>query len=650
MKLNDFTLFEYRDKGGKIMIKKISQTSLLELRKWMGPKISKLDIALIWAIVNEENDHREFYSFYNFRNDDNLKTEKERFVKRYNNAVERQKKETKEFNKFNKKVKKSVGEFKNDNTVSDFSSTKTTVLAEFVADDLLQDPTENIPMIKSPYWTKLWRQYTDMDAIKIFISQTSDKYLFKIPGEEVGQIDLASEHIEFTVKPEKIEDTVELLNHDLNANIYDYSLMKINGSFVAKDFYFDRNIIAMMLVENLFYDNRVFLNESGEVLSKKVKLDAGDDIKSIGRFQLTYYKYGPEFSNPIFITFTNRESDIIISIAKIPNEDDVEDAMNMAMFVLQEYSDSEEKIERVYKRGIKDFKIKTVKKRTVQKPQKTKLRINQLRAFDPDLFGKEYPRMCQGPKQQPIIATKEQIKKLKGTDKIVEYPFDSGKYYVCADPTRPFPGLLENKKESDPKYTHVPCCYPRSQEKRIAKFQAQAAGLVPKKVVVKDYIFEGEKILDEGRQGKLSDVLKQILKFHCLYPDTFIRHGVTQSPQSILYAMAMIDDYNSWVNNPEKAREAIVEKLKGSNMLNAALQSYSRDYMDRALEKESMELTAKNFHPVLEYYFKAVVVVIDENDLAKPDAYFGFIPRIRKRKNLIILYTHKDSNQVEIIG
>jgi len=649
-KLDDFALFEFRDKDGKSLIKKIGQTPLLDLRKWMGPQISKLDIAVIWAIVNEEDDYRDFISFYNFRDDANLKREKEAFIRRYNKLVKLQRKGVKEFNKFNKKVKKSVKEFKDDVTISDFTSTKTTVLAEFDADELLQDPTEAIPMLKSPFWTKLWRQYTDMESIKNFVAQASDKYLFKIPDEEIGQIDLGTELIEFTVKPDKIDDTVELLNRDLNTNIIDYNLTKINGGFVVKDFYFDRNIVAMMLVENLFYDNRVFLNEAGEVLSKKVKLDSGDDIKSIGRFQLTYYKYGPQFSSPIFITFTNRDKDIVVSIAKIPGEADVDDAMNMAMFILQEYSDNEDKIEKVFKRGVTDFKIKTVKKQTNQKPQKTKLRINQLRAFDPELFGKEYPRMCQGPKQQPTIATKEQIKRLKGTDKIVEYPFGSGRYYTCPDKSRPFPGLLENKKDENPKYTYVPCCYPRSQEKRITKFRAQEAGLVPKKVVVKDYIFESEKILEEGRQGKLSEVIKQILKYHHMDPDTLVRYGVTQSPQSILYAMAMIDDYEGWAKNPEKAKQKIVEKLKGNNMLNAALQSYDREYMNRAIEQESVELKAKNFHPVLEYFFKSVVVVIDENDLARPDSYFGFIPRIRKRKNLIILYTHKDSNQVELIG
>lgn len=649
MSLDDFTLFEFRDKDGKSLVKKIAKTPLLELRKWMGT-IGKMDIALIWAIENDEDDYREFLGFYNFGNDTNLKKEKNQFITRYNTAVKKQRKATKSFKEFKKKVTKGVEKFKKDTTLSDFASTKTTVLAEFDADDLLLDPTENIPMFKTAYWTKLWRQYTDMNAIKNFFAQTSDRYLFRIPGEEIGYIDINTEHIEFTVKPEKIDDTIDILNRDLEANIIDYSLLKINGSFVVKDFYFDRNIIAMMLVENLFYDNRLFLNETGEVLSKKVKLDTQDDIKSIGRFQLTYYKHGPEFSSPIFITFTNRDKDIIVSIAKIPNEADIKDAVNMAIFILQEYATKEDKIEKVYKRGVPDFKIKTVKKQTVQKQKKTKLRINQLRTFDPDLFGREYPRMCQGPKQQPIIATKDQIKKLKGTDKIVEYPFGSGKYYTCVDDSRPFPGLLENRKDDNPKYKYVPCCYPRSQEKRIAKFQAEEAGLVPKKVVVKDYIFEGEKVLDEGRQGKLSDVLQKILKYHHLDPDTFIRYGVTQSPQSILYAMAMIEDYDGWVKNPEKAKKKVIEKLQDSHMLNAALQSYSRDYLDRALEKDDMEIKPKNFHPVLEYYFKAVVVVIDNNDLARPDSYFGFIPRIRKRKNLIILYTHKDSEQVEVIG
>jgi len=649
--LKNFTIYQFKDKDGKSIIKKIGQTPLLELRKWMGTQFSKLDIALIWAIENKEDDYREFLHFYNFRNDENLKAEKERFIKRYNIAAENQKAQVKKFKKMKKTIDATATQFKEDNITSEFTTTKTTILVEFDADTLKFEPTEDIPMFKSPFWTKLWRQYTDVESIKNFQSQSvSDTYLFKIPGEEIGHINLSSELIEITIKPEKIDDILDLLNRDLNTNIIDYNLTKINGSFVVKDFYFDRNIIAMMLVEKKFYDNRVFLNEFGEVLSKKVKLDKDDDIKSIGRFQLTYYKYGPEYSAPTFITFTNRDKDIVISIAKIQNKEDIEDVMNMTMFLLGEYAENEDKIVKIYKHVIKDFKIKTVKKQSAKKPQKTKLRINELRDFDPDLFGREYPRMCQGPKQQPVIASKKDIAKLMGTNKLLEYPFDSGKYYKCADDSRPYPGLLENKKDINPKYKYVPCCYPRPQAARVAKFQAQDAGLIAKKVVVKEYTFESEKILEEGRQGKLSEVLKQILKYHYFDPDTLIRYGVTSSPQSILYAMAMIEDYDGWLTDQEKAKDKVVKKLKDSHMLNAALQSYTREYMDRALDKSSLELKPKNFHPVLEYYFKAVVMVIDQNDFARPDSYFGFIPRIRKRDNLIILYTHKDSDQVELIG
>jgi hypothetical protein len=646
--MDDFTIFEYRDKDGKSLVKKIGKTPIEELRKWMGPQISKFEIAIIWAISNNETDFREFLHFYNFRSDENLEKDKQSFIKNYNIKVGLQKKSQKDYKKFLKQVDKSSKKFKDENTISDFNIVKMTVLAEIDPEELSLDPTENVPLYKTPYWTKIWRQYEDFEEIKDFINQTSQNYIFKIPGEDIGYIDLNNETIEFTTHPRNVDNTLDIISTDLNANIIDYQQLKINGNFMISKYYFDRNIAALMLVDNAFYGNRIFINESGEVLSKKVK-EGRDDIKTVGRFTLTYYKYGPEFSSPVFITFTNKEKDMIVSIAKILNEEDIDDVMNVAMFILKEYSRNESEMNKLFKQGVPDFKIQTVKKQTVQKEKKTKLRINELRAYDPELFREEYPRMCQGPKKQPLIATKDQIKQLKGTNKILEYPFESGKYYVCADPDRPYPGILVNKRDDNPTYKYVPCCYPRSQQGRVSKFQAEDAGLVPKKVVVKDYIFEAEKKLEEGRQGKISEVLKQVLNYHHMDQDNFIRYGVKEGPQSIIDAMALIQDYEKWVNNPDKARKSIIKKLKGSDMLNAGLQSYSREYLEKALEKNKIIKTA-NFHPVVEYFFKAVVVVIQGSDLARPDAYFGFIPHLRKRKNLILLYQHKDSDQVEVIG
>jgi hypothetical protein len=213
-----------------------------------------------------------------------------------------------------------------------------------------------------------------------------------------------------------------------------------------------------------------------------------------------------------------------------------------------------------------------------------------------------------------------------------------------------FPGIKVNTTDKNPTHKYVPCCYPSSQQAKIAKIQAEDAGITTKKLVVKDYIFEADKILDPGRHGKLPQVLIETLKYHHLDPDIYLRYGTIESSQSIIDVMAMIKDYGKWFNDPEKAKAKIIKELKAeSDILNAGLQSYSRKYMEYALDY-NQPLSAANFHPILEYYFHAVVIVIKSNDFARPSTSFGFIPTIRKRKNLIILYLHKDSEQVEVIG
>src|SRR5690606_31911640 len=89
--MEDFTLFTYRDKNDKSIIQKIANTPLADLRRWMGPSISKFEIAIIWAILNDETDSREFSDFYRFKSDDFLEKEKALFIKKYNSLVKKEK-------------------------------------------------------------------------------------------------------------------------------------------------------------------------------------------------------------------------------------------------------------------------------------------------------------------------------------------------------------------------------------------------------------------------------------------------------------------------------------------------------------------------------------------------------------------------------
>lgn len=644
--MNEFTIFEYRDRDGNSLIEKISNSDISELRKFMGGKISKMDIALIWAINNDENDFREFIDFYDFQTDENLEKEKQRFLQNNQRLVKEQKAAEADYIQFKKGNKKDIETFKKDNKISEFVANKTNVIADFDPDIIDLEPTVDIPLLKTPFWTKAWRQYDNIALMKNFFEQSSEKYLFQIKdSDDIGVIDMDTNTIEITVEPKNIEQQIEFINSNLNANIGDYKMFKINGTFNIEKFYFDRNVLAMMLAKNKFYGNTLFLNESGEILGKRIK--ETESVKTIGKFTITWHKYGPEFSSPVFITFTNKEQDIVISIAKIQNESEIKDAINTSLFLLNQYTKEESKIVKQIGKFVSGFKLKTVKKQATDRQQKTKIKLTRLREYAPELFLENYPPLCTGSKQ-PRPATNNEIKELRGTEKLLQYPFGGDKFFTCDDDT--FPGIKVNTTDKNPPHKYVPCCYPSSQQAKIAKIQAEDAGITTKKLVVKDYIFEADKILDPGRHGKLPQVLIEVLKYHHLDPDIYLRYGTVESSQSIIDMIAMIKNYGKWFEDPDKAKAKIVKDLMNdANILNAGLQSYTRKYMEYAL-KHNRPLSAANFHPILEYYFKAVVIVIKGNDFARPTSNFGFIPTIRKRQNLIILYLHKDSEQVEVIG
>ncbi len=245
-------------------------------------------------------------------------------------------------------------------------------------------------------------------------------------------------------------------------------------------------------------------------------------------------------------------------------------------------------------------------------------------------------------------------------DEIIEYPYGSKNYYTCEpfEKTKgrvnKYPGLI--RKEEDGKIAYKPCCFPVSHHKKpnspLNKYIAEQSGMAgPSEKKISENILNREKRLPEFRRGYLPDRLAEILKFAGLEGKEYLRYGVQASSQSIIDAMAMIESetYEDWINNPVDARKKVIKKLRGSSMLNAASQSLSWDYINDAL-KNGAPLFAADFHPIVEYYFKSTVVVINGNDLARPNSRFGFIAHLRKRKNLIILYTHPGINQVEVIG
>lgn len=643
--MDDFIIFKFRDD----LLEQISKSDIDSLSKFQQYGLTIKEIALVWMIKNNRTDENIISEFYDFHG--LFEQSKEDYIKYYNGIAKDQSALEKEFNTFNKNIAKNKIDEYFQNDLVDFQESKAEMVIKYENISSLL-PTLDIPMVRSVLDTnqggvyiKLLKGYSDINELDDFFKSGEDEsatHIFKIPSNEKGSIYSTKNQIVIPVGPKDESRIAALITKSFKLTGSKIYKKNINGELSISNSNFDWNVMAMLLVQKDFYDNKIFIAENGNVLSEKNK------------FILKYYKYGTDFSRPVFFSFSNNGNNIDIKISKIFVDTDIPIMISTILSVLKDYIEDEDDLINLYKKGLPTFKSIKKAKKTMEKQVKTKTRLEPLKKFDPEIFGGDYKTLCQGPLKQPRIPDKAQAKKLlkDAPEEIIEFPFDSGNYYTCAPfeketkgKLNKYPGLLKK----DDKY--MPCCYPNSHHARpnsiLNKYIAEQRGLiteVDKKI--SENILGKEKRLPPFRRGQLPDRLSIILKFIGLDPEKYLRYGMVQSHRSVINAMAAIYDYTNWTENYLDVEKQILKKLKSSSKLNAAAQSYTYDY----LLDDGSRIDAAEFHPVVEYFFKSCVMVINGNNLARPACKFGFIPHLRKRKRLIILYLHPESQQVEIIG
>lgn len=656
--MDKFVIFKFRQS----IIDDIKNSPVDKLHMFQDYGLTIKEIALVWMITNDNDDESIIENFYNFHG--LLPSAKKDYIRYYNQLAERQAETEKATTKFVNKVEK----FDPSHDFSDmtpFASSRNNIIIRYDGDIKLL-PTEQIPMFKalptgktvdisntsqSGSWIKLNKGFTDVPELERFFEsdEQGPQYVFKIPSSDKekllnkGKIFTEQSKIVIPVEPTDTNRIVDIIKTNLSLENIKWNKEYINGEFTIHGMNFDWNVFAMMLAQKNFYDNTIFIAEDGLILSKKNK------------FIVKYQKYGPEFSpKPIFFTLSNVDNDLVVKIAKIPHDKDVDSSIKLILYLLSEYIEEEEGIIELYKSAIPSFKSIKKAKKVAEKQVITKTRLEPLKKFDPEIFGGDYKKQCQGASKQPRIPTAKEAAALlrDKPEEIIEFPHGSKKYYTCLPfektkgTVNKYPGLIKK----DGKY--VPCCYAKSHHDRpnspLNKYIAEATGLVVESEKhISDNILGKDKRLPEFRRGYVSDRLGQILKFLELKPGDYLRYGVPVSGQSVIDAMACIYDYTGWMKNAGKVRKVVVEKLLKSSQLNAAAQTYDYDYLVNAFA-DGAPITASGFHPVMEYFFKATVLVIDGHDLARPESKFGFIPHLRKRKNMIILYVV--NGQVEVVG
>lgn len=652
--MDDHPLFEFIDNEGNDIRDEIIASSVKNLDRFITQDLPKKTIALVWVVGNDITDYMKIRPFMNFQTDDNLEKQADLFVKQYNKSVKIQK----EISKKNRSYVKDFLKVQGDHETSEFSINENIIGGKFNAPSNYM-PTEEIPIFKSDSEIRVWKDYRDIDTITGFseLDVEKNKVIFIDSKGSNGVFDNVTGEIEFSTTPDNVDNALKNIERSLGAEIKDTQRMNIKGEFVIKNVNIDRRIFALLLVRKGFYEDRVILDEAGKILSEK------------DRFQMKYWKNTMAFGRPSFISLSNTGENLTVKLAKVPNESMVQNIKLFVLGMLNDYKTSRNVMVARYKKDSKSLTFTTkdiIKKKPSTQATKTKQKLGPLQERNPELFGfKGYARLCPA-SDQPMIPDAKKVQKLLKTDpsRIVEYPKGSGDYYTCdhiknvkkgESKVREFPGLRPDtesiKTGRVSKYAFVPCCYPIDQYKKkssgLNKYRNVGNEPVSKK---EGGILDKQKKLGDGRKGLIPTSLQEIMEFHGMKTKNYLRHGLPPSNQSILDAAAFIKYNDEWNEDPESARSLVFDDLDSSTDINAGLQSYSISYMRDALENRDMELKAENFAPVLEFYLKAVVVVIEGDEYPVPDTKFGFIPQLFMRKRLVILYKHKGSQQVEVVG
>lgn len=651
--MDETPLFAFIDAEGNDIRDRIISSKVKDLSKFVTQDLNKKDIASVWVIGNDIDDYREVREFWSFQSDESMKEYIETFVKEYNTKAKEQKKISEENTKLQKKFLSALKKY----DAGEFIIAENDIGAYFDTPASLT-PTRHLPVMKTANELKLWREFRDIEIIELFnqLNVDADKTIFMDVNKNEGVLDSNLGYIEFSSDPEKIASTQTKIEESLGKKLNNVRKEKIKGEFVIKDKFIDRRLFALFIVLKKFYKNRIMLDETGKVLSGK------------DRFTLKYYHNTFSYSSPIFVTLTNYGDDVVVKMAKVPSEAMIRTVKIFVLGMLFEYESEITRLTKMYTEVDKSLSftsedIEKQKKKPTTQATKTKQKLGPLQEKNPELFGfKGYARLCPA-SDQPKIPPLEKVKKLLKNDpsKIIEYPEGSGDYYTCdhiktikkgESKLRIYPGLRPDtesvKVGRETKYKYVPCCYPIDQYKKASsglnKYRQVPTKAVPKK---SEGILDKQKKLGEGRKGFIPTTLAEIMIFHGLKPDDYLRYGLPPSKQSIIDAAAMIKFSDM---DFEEARDQVLFELQSSNSLYAGLQSYSMEYMINALEDDSIELKAIDFLPVLEYYLRAVVVLIEGDDMPIPNTKLGFIPTTFMRKRFVLLYKHKDSEQIEVVG
>jgi hypothetical protein len=205
-------------------------------------------------------------------------------------------------------------------------------------------------------------------------------------------------------------------------------------------------------------------------------------------------------------------------------------------------------------------------------------KIGRLTAKAPSLFGENYVRKCQCPKQ-PTDVEDDEISEweellIDGEDRrtVSTLPIPGTDDYInLVCPGDIYPHLYEMEgKDKEGNTIYLPCCGKKAGGKRVGRNEKEKKREENREEKYKhNYRISTTKILDPGRtEGNIPKGLVNLLRSgiafekSSLESDDFVRSGVNLSPSSFLHCILLAIKDEKYMKKNEEDREKYCHRLR----------------------------------------------------------------------------------------
>lgn len=465
----------------------------------------------------------------------------------------------------------------------------------------------------------------------------------------------------------KYLDRQEFFQQLSNIFISNLPIQQIVEKEVVSIFYIPNILINMYIFADLVMNNLMFasmfvINERDKATKKRKQNSIENWVyfrfnsENTGLITATMSQRVVDYKNSEQIDFDRsiyKHGDTFLRIrAKAANVNKLKLFQIIFTKMIKIYQEEEEKIFNFYQSYIPDFSTFI--------PTANEVDLREPSIVDPKVFVKKYSRsVCEKPRMPTIIYPDEieqyeddgQIIMKYPRDKLatgIVYPSDgvNQNYYICTNPTHPYPGVRLNNLGNADEYPYVPCCFnkPQDIENSIYRHYFNNDPYIERSSFQQDLIVT-DKILAYKKFGTLPEAIQTILRTIDDNTDyEYIRIGLPQDSNSFVYATIM---GNKKYLGPDMVTvgQLDIHKLAQSTQIPVAKQcghNYSVEQLSNILTSDTY--TAPDiFVQLLEEYYRCNIYILTKDGLKLPQYENGYFRYTNKFKRNVFIFEHYGS-------